>query len=237
VVGSSVRTRGGSTRSWRVREWPTDPTVAHLIFVDHHHVPTPSEITAATKHALRNGAQAVRTSALFPRAAEVVVSAGFEPIDHLALMRRPLDSDFDRTNTRSTPLRAWHMRAAARVDQDAFGSMWGNTAGSLAEVRRATPIFRARLVRDRQTAIGFAISGAAGVTGYIQRVAVITAHRRQGVARDLVVDALIWMRARGLTQSMVNTGTGNEAALALYKGLGFIALADQLTVAEFRPRR
>jgi ribosomal protein S18 acetylase RimI-like enzyme len=172
---------------------------------------------------------------MFPRAAEIVLGSGFEPIDQLVLMRRALDDGFDASTMRTTRLRPWHMRAAATVDQDAFGHMWGNTAKSLAEVRRATPAFRARLVRDHRKTIGFAISGAAGVTGYIQRVAVVDSHRRRGIARNLVVDALIWMRAHGLTHSMVNTGTGNEAALALYEGLGFIELDDQLTVAEFRP--
>ena len=37
---------------------------------------------------------------------------------------------------------------------------------------------------------GFAITGRAGVTGYLQRLAVDPAHRRRGLARRLVDDAL-----------------------------------------------
>ncbi len=115
--------------------------------------------------------------------------------------------------------------------------MWGNDTSSLREIRRATPHNRARLVRDGRDIAGFAISGAALDNGYLQRLSVAAAHRRRGIARSLVLDALNWMSSRGLTAAFVNTGVTNDAALRLYDSLGFELLADELIIAEYRLTR
>ena len=199
-----------------MRQWPNDPTIAHLIFVDHAATPTAEDVERAIVHARSRGARAVRTSALFPQAAEVVVELGFEPIDRLALLSRPISTRSTPPPGRPTrPMLPWHHAAAAHVDRDAFGPLWGNDAASLRDIRRATPHHRARIVRDGRAVIAFAISGAAGDHGYLQRLAVATAHRRAGHARHLVSDALRWMGTAGLTSVLVNTGVDNEAALAL----------------------
>lgn len=218
-----------------MRAWPNDASVAHLIFLDHLDVPSPDAITSAIEHARDRGARAIRTSALFPRAAGVVLGAGFEPIDRLALLRLELDDEtvarLPRSG-RSDPLMPWQSGRAAAVDQEAFGLMWGNDAASLRDIRRATPHHRARIVRRGRRIAGLAISGAAGANGYLQRVAVTPAHQREGIARILVVDALRWMAGRDLSLAMVNTGVDNAAGLALYHGLGFERLDDELVIAE-----
>ncbi len=223
---------------WRLRRWPNDPTVAHLIFVDHLTLPTPATINIAVEQARRNGARAVRTSALFPRVAEILSATGFDSIDRLVLLRRDLDSPVISVRSdlrhRPRPFRVWHLPRAAEVDQDAFGPMWGNDTASLREIRTATPRNRARLVRDGRAISGFAISGAALEQGYLQRLSVGAAHRRQGVARALVLDSLQWMYDRKLTAAFVNTGVQNDPALRLYDSLGFVALDDELIIAERR---
>ena len=62
-------------------------------------------------------------------------------------------------------------------------------------------------------------------------MAVHREHRRRGVARALVVDALAWMSAHPLTAAYVNTGVENAAALALYEDLGFERLDERLVIA------
>jgi ribosomal-protein-alanine N-acetyltransferase len=210
-----------------------------LVLIDHSTVPDLDDLAAATDEARRLGAARLRTSALFPRAAQIAFDAGFEPIDTLALLRLTLDEQLDtrlagelRVSTR--PLRAWHDRRAAQVDREAFGTMWGNDAGSLGDVRTATPVHRARYIGSRTRIAGFAISGAGGDSGYVQRVAVAQTDRRRRIGHDLVVDAVAWMRDRGLATAHVNTGVHNVPALALYEGLGFVRLDDRLTIAERR---
>ncbi len=238
VNGSVVRTSDGTARSWRMRQWPNDPTVAHLIFVDHQTVPQLHELHAAIEHARDKGARAIRTSALFPRAAKIAFDAGFTPIDRLALLRLHLDDDLlvrlGEPGRRIRPLPVWATHHAASVDQRAFGPMWGNDSASLRDIRTATPAHRARLVRAGRHIGGFALSGAAADSGYLQRIAVDPELRRRGIARDLVVDALQWMHAQQRSRCLVNTGVDNTAALALYESLGFERLPDGLTIAEWR---
>lgn len=221
-----------------MRQWPNDPTVGHLIFVDHHIVPTRNDIEAAVEHALAKGARAIRTSALFPDAAAVVLAAGFTPIDRLALLQVRLDQTTMRRlgepRHRIRSMTPWSHHVAAGVDQRAFGPLWGNDAASLRDIRTATPTHRARTVRVGRRVAGFALSGAAADSGYLQRVAVDPEHRRRGIAHDLVVDAMVWMHADHRTNALVNTGVDNEPALALYEGLGFTRLPDVLTIAERR---
>ena len=61
-----------------------------------------------------------------------------------------------------------------------------------------------------------------------------TEARRRGIGRELVADSLVWMRRSGFSTAYVNTGVGNTAALALYEGLGFVRMDDQLVIAERR---
>ena len=243
VNGSVVRTSNESTRPWRMRQWPGDATVAHLIFVDHHLVPSADAVADAVEHARRRGARSIRTSALFPAAADVVLAGGFDTIDRLELLRLDLASPERRAGLtaaacsrrhRVRALQPWMYRRAADVDRAAFGPLWGNDATSLRDVRRATPMHHARVVRADRRIVGVAISGAAANSGYLQRVAVAPGHRRLGIARDLVVDGLAWMAARGRADCLVNTGERNDAALALYEDLGFERLDQQLVIAERR---
>jgi ribosomal protein S18 acetylase RimI-like enzyme len=221
-------------RSWRMRPWPNDPTIAHLVFVDHADVPSPGDLRRAIDQARRRGVRAIRTSALFPQSAEVVLSHGFDVIDRLALLTRPLSVGSVPEPGRPTrPLLPWQLPAAAAIDRDAFGPSWGNDTASLRDIRRATPRHRARTVRNGREMTGFAISGAAGDTGYLQRIAVAERHRRQGFARDLVADSLRWMSVQGLSTALVNTGIDNQPALDLYDRFGFRRLDHELTIAEF----
>jgi ribosomal protein S18 acetylase RimI-like enzyme len=228
---------GGTARTWRMRQWPNDATVAHLIFLDHLTVPTFDDIDAAVDHARRKGARVIRTSALFPRAAEIVMSSGFHSIDRLALLQVAIADvvdDLPAPRRRTSPMQPWHHRRVARVDQDAFGPLWGNDPTSLREIRRATPTHRARVVCRSREVVGFAIAGLAGSNGYLQRLAVGVDRRREGVARDLVTDAVRWMHGRRASTAYVNTGTSNAAALELYDGLGFVRLDHELQIAELR---
>jgi [ribosomal protein S18]-alanine N-acetyltransferase len=236
VNGSVVRTASGAARAWRMREWPNDPTVAHLIFLDHQTVPTPEQLASAVEHATARGARAIRTSALFPSSADVVLRSGFTELDRLALLQVRIDADLIERLTppqrriRTMPIWAFHH--AAHVDQQAFGPMWGNDASSLRDIRAATPVHRSRMVRTGRHIAGFALFGAAADSGYLQRIAVAPPHRRQGIARDLVADGLQWMYADHRTRCLVNTGVDNVHALALYEGLGFRRLDDVLVIAE-----
>jgi len=219
----------------RIGTWPYHPDIAHLVLLDHNMVPHPHHVRDWIDEAGRRGARAIRTGAVFPRAAPAFLAAGFVEIDRLAL----LDLDLVRT-TFPTPdaphrlhrLRRTRLGAAARVDAAAFGTTWGNDATALAEINDATPHHRARHVMRHGDTVAFAISGRARTVGYVQRLAVHPDHRRDGIGRQLLHDALGWMRRRGVTRVMVNTAVDNTAALRLYDGFGFRRSDDTLVMLE-----
>jgi ribosomal-protein-alanine N-acetyltransferase len=234
-VAALGRLRGGrsSRAGVRLRRWPGDETIGHLTLVDHGAVPSSVDIDQWIEQASARGLRAVRTGAMFQRTAEVFADAGFVTIDTLALLELDLRAARRPGITLETKrLARRHIHDAVAIDRRAFGAPWANDVASLTAIRRATPTYRARQLSTDGRLVAFAISGIAGSTGYLQRLAVDPRHQRKGWGSSLVADALCWMHDRHLANALVNTAVGNTAALALYDRFGFRQRADQLTIAE-----
>jgi ribosomal protein S18 acetylase RimI-like enzyme len=221
--------------------------MVHLALADQGIVPDPDELAGwVDTLAGREGVRAIRTGALFAAAAGRFADAGFSVVDTLMLLRADLADPPVRSARRpddaTAPLRGRHHDVAAQIDSAAFGAEWGNGAADLAEIRRATTSHRARIRRApspstrrmlrRPPIVAFAITGAAGGQGYLQRLAVLPEHQRRGHGRALTVDSLAWMRRRRLGHAVVNTGIDNEPARVLYESLGFRALPERLVVMQ-----
>ena len=216
-----------------MRRWPGDETVGHLVLVDHSAMPSSADVDQWIEQASASGLRAVRTGAMFPRTAEVFADAGFRTIDTLALLER----DLTRARRPSIRLETRRLRRrqigrAVDIDRRAFGARWANDARSLTAIRRATPVHRARQLSVDGEVVAFAISGLAGPTGYLQRLAVDPRFQRGDRGKSLVADALCWMHDRHVANALVNTAVGNTSALALYDQFGFRQRADRLTIAE-----
>jgi ribosomal protein S18 acetylase RimI-like enzyme len=242
----NVQLGNPDTSRARARWWGPDGRVLQVVLTDQHTVPEADELAGWLDAARRAGATTVRTGALFPAAATSFAHSGFGVIDTLALLsidlgQPPVEATITTGTSNSTarigPLRRRHDPAAADIDRRAFGTPWANDIDELDEIRRATPIHRARGRFAtgsgwRRPLLAFAIAGAAAGQGYLQRLAVDPAHHHEGHGRALTQDALAWMRRRRLRQGFVNTAVTNEAALALYTSVGFHTLDDQLVVME-----
>lgn len=182
----------------------------------------------------------VRTGALYPIAAEAFRARGFVVVDRLALLERPLVGPIsggarNRSSRGIRRLRRRDLPVIAEIDQTAFPIGWRNDAASLAGIAAATPQARSRVAYGAGgNPVGFAITGKAGTTGYLQRIAVRPDSRRAGVGRRLVDDALQWLMRRGASRALVNTGIENRAALKMYEHASFDLLDDQLVVLEHR---
>ena len=81
-------------------------------------------------------------------------------------------------------------------------------------------------------ATGFVLAGATAGSGFVQRLAVDPAHRREGTAARLLGQAHRWLSLRGCSTSVVNTETTNGAALGLYRAFGYVPLPYGLRVLE-----
>ncbi len=104
------------------------------------------------------------------------------------------------------------------LEREAFGvDAWSETAvrEELTGPRRTAVVARAADGR----LCGYAVTSVAGDVVDLQRVAVAPAHRRQGLARRLLREAL----PGGPT--MLEVGAGNAAARALYAAEGFVEIA------------
>jgi ribosomal protein S18 acetylase RimI-like enzyme len=98
---------------------------------------------------------------------------------------------------------------------------------------RAVPVPVLTAVVDGEVAFASAAGAAVGrgavttapdgtVWLGISAVRVATAHRRRGHARVLCQALIDWGARRGATRAYVQVLTGNTAAIALYRGLGFV---------------
>jgi ribosomal protein S18 acetylase RimI-like enzyme len=136
--------------------------------------------------------------------------------------------------------RAADWPAVLAVDASAFAPFWRLDASGLSEAIDATPVTRFRVASSGRGGRGagglfaYAVTGLSANQGYLQRLAVHPAHRRSGLGRALGLDGLRWLRRKGVSEAVVNTQLGNEAALALYLSLGFRHEPIQLSVLHRR---
>jgi ribosomal protein S18 acetylase RimI-like enzyme len=220
----------------RVRPWPGDTATAQVLPLPGGVLPSPQEVGRWLHGLTRLGYHRVRTAALGPHDQEPYREAGLDQLEELALLRLVLDP------TVPPPARSLHRaskRAWARlpdIDAAAFPAGWQLDQDGILDACRATPRHRLRVALDRvdpagrPELIGYVVHGRAGLTGYIQRLAVHPTAAGRGWGTALVLDGLRWMRTYGCLDALVNTHVGNQRALALYERLGFRRLPEGLVV-------
>ena len=69
-----------------------------------------------------------------------------------------------------------------------------------------------------------------GPCGYIHDVYVDGRVRRQGAGRELLGAAIAWIRSRGMSQIVLFSKAGNDAAQHLFAGLGFRHTMIEMTL-------
>ncbi len=225
----------------RLGRWPYDDSVAHLVLLDHHMVPTAADVARWIDEASAQGARILRTGALFPDSTPPFLDAGFHNADTLTLLSRRFDDEVHgpsyrpgafRGAVRLRRLRPSMLGEAADIDRRSFSTPWANDSAALADIMSATPYHRSRSVHCDGRMVAFSISGRADRSGYVQRLAVDPSARRHGFARLLLDDALHWMRRRNVAEAMVNTAADNRNALSLYESAGFESRVGSLSILE-----
>jgi ribosomal-protein-alanine N-acetyltransferase len=222
----------------RVRPWAFEPKIAHLVLYNQSRLPTPSEIITWIGELRDAGYDRIRTGALGAQAGARFERLGFESIQSLVLLEHTalhsVAVPSDKVPSSTVRLATEDDPRASEIDVAAFGEGWSIDHVGIRDVRAATPRHRARAIRRDNETVAYAISGRDGRNGYIQRLAVSPMYQNQGHGVALVADALRWMARWRVNHALVNTHTGNTAALALYHRLGFNDLSDRLHVYERR---
>jgi ribosomal protein S18 acetylase RimI-like enzyme len=178
------------------------------------------------------GFSRVVTNALSPIEQVAFLAAGFEVQERLHLLGHDLrllaSARASKREGHDGAVPGGHRRAHSAdhravldLDARAFPTFWHLDQRGLDDAVRATPRTRFRVITSGDSVIAYALTGRARRRGFLQRLAVDPAHRRQGLGRVLVLDALRWLRRWRTERTAVNTPTGNLAALALYESLGF----------------
>lgn len=216
--------------------------------------PSAAQVNTAVEKLFAAGVSEVYTTALGPPEQQPFISAGFSHREHLRLLRH----DLRHLPTPRTPAshhlrRGWRRDYAEVLDVDAlaFDGFWQFDRRALVEARNATPTSRFRVAdhspldasplhaspSDDTTpatrpsgVVGYAVTGRANRTCYLQRLAVHPRHQGVGTGTALVCDALQWAHARRADDVLVNTQEGNTAAFELYLGLGFTNQTNGLDV-------
>jgi ribosomal protein S18 acetylase RimI-like enzyme len=226
-VPDVVLRAGGS--AIRVRPWPGDDATAQVLPVPGALLPSASEVARWLHGLSRLGYHRVRTAALGPQDQGPYREAGLDPLEELALLRRPLDASIPAAARRLHRVGSREWAALPSIDAAAFPAGWQLDHDAILDACRATPRHRLRVATD-EFAVGYVVHGRAGTTGYVQRLAVLPAAEGRGWGTALVLDGLNWMRSHACTEVLVNTHVGNERALALYERLGFHRLPEGLIV-------
>jgi ribosomal protein S18 acetylase RimI-like enzyme len=182
----------------------------------------------------------VVTAALSPMEQPGFLAAGFQVAEELHLLTTVLaDLPPLPAGVRLTRVHSRQRKDVLAVDQVTFSPFWQFDEDGLEEALCATPRTRFRaawLPGDHEhpaqpsTIVGYAICGRSGASGFVQRLAVHPHAQRHGIGRALLLDGLHWMRRRGVRRAVVNTQLGNDAALNLYRTIGFHHEPSKLSV-------
>jgi len=128
------------------------------------------------------------------------------------------------------------LRTGTAEDADACAQVWersvaardGRPPVDLLQVQRRlrSGAGRLRIVDESPAShpLGFALSLRAGGDVLVSHLAVLPDSQRRGIAVLLMDDAAEHARRRDAARLLLEVRVGNAAAIALYAGLGFLAL-------------
>lgn len=165
--------------------------------------------------------------------------AGFEPVRHFFLMRRPTLDDVPDAplpdGLELRPVTDDQRRPILQAEFEAFEDHWGSRERS--EESFAATLARAELDTNLWVVTwdGDQIAGVVenwiwseeneqlGVKrGWLERISVRRPWRRRGLARSLTALSLVRLREAGMEEAMLGVDSENaNGALGLYEGLGF----------------
>ena len=102
----------------------------------------------------------------------------------------------------------------------------------------ADPDYLVRVAEDSNEIVGYVFAGVEGTSwrdlrgpcGFIHDVYVHEGVRRRGTGRELVRAAIEWIHSRGLTQVVLWSKAGNQAAQRLFASMGFRQTMIEMTL-------
>ena len=108
--------------------------------------------------------------------------------------------------------------ALAEIERACFSDPW-SPEGIAETFHNGTSIVLLGECNERT--VGYLMARVSGEEGEILNLAVLPGHRRRGLARELLAEAIHRMRGFGAREAFLEVRESNTAALALYAARGF----------------
>jgi ribosomal-protein-alanine N-acetyltransferase len=123
------------------------------------------------------------------------------------------------------PLAAADLAAVVRIEHETFPDPWPLAA--FQETLARAEVRGIALDDDDGRFLGYGLCVLAADEGEILNLAVDPGLRRQGAGRALLEAMLDMLKAGGAAQVFLEVRRSNEAAIALYRSMGFVPLGSR----------
>lgn len=158
--------------------------------------------------------------------------AGFRVVDRVVTLVRHahISTDVPSGPARVRLLRPDEIPAVEQVDAAAFPAQWHYTRRDLAHMLATGCRVTVATVDDE--VVGYAVVEQHNEFGHIVRLAVHPRRQGQGIGRQLLLEAMHFLRQAGATRLSLNTQQSNTKALKFYERLKFRRFGRVIPVLE-----
>jgi len=198
-------------------------------------------VRVATSRSFEAGSDRFVTKPLGEYEAEDYERWGFETLYRIVLLekqlrRQPAYSAGLEADVEIVRYKKRYLDDVLSLDASAFDDFWRLDAHTMEAV--ATSCYRNTFLLAKRAGevLGYAVGGANGRFGYLQRLGIHAGHQGEGVGEALTGRIISTLRSMGAVSLMVNTQEDNVAALSLYRKLGFETMPDPRFIMQCTPR-
>ena len=198
-----------------------------------------SLVIGAASRTFDAGGERLVTKPLKDREAEQFGGWGFEQAYKIVLLEREqwreMPTASEKEGVEIVRFKKKYLDAVLHLDATAFDDFWRLDARAITTI--ATSCFRnAFLVaREGNEILGYIAGGVNGHLGYLQRVGVHEKWQGEGIGEALVSRLLNELHNIGAKIVMVNTQQDNQAALRLYRKMGFAETPEPRFIMHCTP--
>ncbi|OFW55413.1 MAG: hypothetical protein A2W01_06620 [Candidatus Solincola sediminis] len=220
-----------------VGNWRDRTDITALWYVKGVGLAKKSLVMEAAGECFNSGAEKMVTKLLGEYEAAEFRQWGFKKACRIVLFEKRLA---DRPGIAGQPVgirlsrfRKSMLEKVLKVDSSSFDDFWrldDRTLEAIASSCRRNVFLVAQ--RGNQV-VGYAVAGANGSLGYLQRLGVERGSHGQGIGRLLCSAVLRTLYDMGTTVVMVNTQEDNQVGLRLYDKLGFRELLDTRYIMQY----
>lgn len=223
----------------RISPWRADPEAALFTPLVAFEPLSPFTIRVGISKARSLGYKTLFTSAVRDREAPVFLQNGFSLKEQLYILKHHLNEPHVDTDNilRLRKPSFIDLDEVVEIDKLCFDNFWTMNRDGLLEAESATTKARFRIAtvktkRWSDRIVGYAIHGIGDHKGYLQRLAVHPDYQGSGIAQQLVIDGIKWLKFWRARELYVNTQMSNKRALAFYLKMDFQLIDERLNILE-----